>query len=432
MTPVPLDLPLRPSEAAELAGLIFESAERKPLTDEVRNRVAARAAALHFETITPHFGSLERDPVHHSTYYVAVDVPEGLPLLLHLALATAPTSSIFHKPLLIGRMRRALGPEIVINAIPFGATDADTLEKFVTHIDKTFLPRPHGSRTTIVAGMQAAASGPAGAFDAFRRIWKRTGRNVASIGAEGEVPASVVYYNSLWAAIRSGWRDGYSTVARIAPPFESAKDSIREAALFSTFVFDPATVVRRVEGQTETAINQIFETSFPAEERGWIFDEFVRTFNTGELAYELTPADALSLAVQFGEGLLLGERVHNQIRQTRSALKINRPFDFELALDRVPTGTTPRELIFCLQWLKARGHAVQLAAPNLQAASEPGVRELAAICRHFQCGMDFSASDSAAQLETVARASAGRFTCSLWGTHSGAAAIEHVAESLLG
>ena len=95
MTPVPLDLPLRPPEAAELASLIFDLAERKPLTDEIRNRVAARAAPLRLESLKPCFGSLARDPVHHSTYYMAVDVPDSPPLLLHMALAAAPTSSIF-------------------------------------------------------------------------------------------------------------------------------------------------------------------------------------------------------------------------------------------------------------------------------------------------------------------------------------------------
>jgi len=81
------------------------------LNDEVRNRLAARAAVLRLETVTPYFGSLVRDPVHPSSYYLAVDGGRGEPLLLHLAPATAPTSSIFYKPLLIGRMRRPNGPE---------------------------------------------------------------------------------------------------------------------------------------------------------------------------------------------------------------------------------------------------------------------------------------------------------------------------------
>ena len=71
--------------------LIFEHAERKPLTDELRNRIAARASVLKLETVTPWFGSLERDPVHPSAYYLAVDGPDSAQLL-YLAPATAPTS----------------------------------------------------------------------------------------------------------------------------------------------------------------------------------------------------------------------------------------------------------------------------------------------------------------------------------------------------
>src|SRR5204863_8117041 len=105
MTPVPLDLPLRPSEAAELARLVFEVAGRRPLTDETRNRVAARAARLTLSTIRPWFGSLARDPVHTSSYYMAVDAGDtAAPLLLHMAPASAPTTAVFPKPLLIGRV----------------------------------------------------------------------------------------------------------------------------------------------------------------------------------------------------------------------------------------------------------------------------------------------------------------------------------------
>ncbi|HEY2017728.1 MAG TPA: hypothetical protein VGH38_29685, partial [Bryobacteraceae bacterium] len=84
MTPVPLELPLRPTEAAQLGNLILDQAERKPLTGEIRHRIASRAAAFRLETITPYFGSLERDPVHPSAYYLAVDGAQGEPLLLYL------------------------------------------------------------------------------------------------------------------------------------------------------------------------------------------------------------------------------------------------------------------------------------------------------------------------------------------------------------
>ena len=150
MTPVPIDLPLLPSEAVELANLIFALAERKPLNDDVRNRVAARASHLPVKSLRPYPGSLERDPVHHSTYYLAVDGAGGEPLMLHIASGAAPTSSIFTKPLLIGRTRQPDGRDIVINAVPFGAADRGNLERFTAKAGAAFLPRPQGSRAAIV------------------------------------------------------------------------------------------------------------------------------------------------------------------------------------------------------------------------------------------------------------------------------------------
>jgi hypothetical protein len=202
VTPVPLELPLRPSEAAELANLVFDQAERQPLTDELRNRLAARAAVLKLETLTPYFGSLERDPVHPGAYYLVVDGIEGSSHLLYMALSTAPTSSIFHKPLLIGRMRRINGPELVINATPFGPADRDNIDLFASRIDSAFLPRPQGSRAEILVESDASA-----AFNVFRAVHKRTGKNVAALACD--------YHAALWAAIRVGWRLGYAAVGEL-------------------------------------------------------------------------------------------------------------------------------------------------------------------------------------------------------------------------
>src|SRR5579872_2339845 len=132
MTPVPFDLPVRPSEAGALAGLIFEHAEGKTLNEDMRGRIAGRAAKMVFENLTPYIGSLEKDPVHPSSYYVAVDA--ATPLLLHMALAAAPTGSIYPKSLLIGRMRNARGKEIVINAVPFASTDHDNIRRYAEQV----------------------------------------------------------------------------------------------------------------------------------------------------------------------------------------------------------------------------------------------------------------------------------------------------------
>ena len=400
MTPVPLDLPLRPSEAAELAILVFDQAERKPLNDEVRNRLAARAAVLRLETVTPYFGSLVRDPVHPSSYYLAVDAGRGEPLLLHLAAATAPTSSIFYKPLLIGRMRRPNGPEIVVNSVPFGPSDHENLEKFVAQIGAAFLPRPQGLRPAIaVSGALPAA------FDAFRTILKRSGKNLAATAANPAAPSRDFYYAGLCAAIRAGWREGYSASTHLvvgaghARPLHAARETIRDAAGFTRFSTDTSSLFRETENGAAL------------EDRAWTLDEFVRPFEIGGAVYEFTPADALRLASKFGPALRINEQLHESIRQARSALKTGRSFDFEPSLEGAATATTPQELVFWLHWLKARGHGAQLAAPNLGGDGvAERLKEFAAIARHYQCTLSIcsGAGYSLEALETIARATIGR------------------------
>jgi hypothetical protein len=435
VTPVPLELPLRPAEAAELANLIFDQAEGKPLTDEVRNRVAARAAVLRLSTITPYFRSLGRDPVHPSAYYLAVDGEQGTPHLLYIALANAPTSSIFPKPLLIGRMRRPNGPEFVISAIPFGPSDHENLEQYAARIDSGFLPRPQGSRPTV-----AVAGDPASAFEAFRSILKRTGKNLAAVGATG-VPIRDAYHAGLWAAIRAGWREEYTAGIEIvveAESLDSAKESILDAAGFTRFAIDTTSLLR--EPASGPALEEQFEALFPAEERAWIDDEFVRAFDIGGTVYELTSPEVSGLAVKFGHCLRVNEHLHEYIRQTRSALKVARTFDFEFLLSG-PAVTTPQELQFCLHWLKSRGHGAQLAAPNLgfiegQAflaapAEELGqcVKELAAIARHYQAMLSIrnGGGKQAEVLRAIAKATVGRVnyqTSEAW--------VASVAQELLG
>jgi len=397
VTPVPLDLPLRPSEAAELAILIFEQAERKPLNDEVRNRLTARAAVLRLETVTPYFGSLVRDPVHPSTYYLAIDAGRGEPMLLHLAPATAPTSSIFYKPLLIGRMRRPSGPEIVINAVPFGPSDCENLEKFVSQIGAAFLPRPQGLRPAI-----AVSGGLAAAFDAFRAILKRSGKNLAATAANPAASGRDFYYAGLCAAIRAGWREGYSAgihVVVAGDNLDAARETIRNAAGFTRFSIDTSCLFR------ETG------NGAALEDRAWILDEFVRPFEIGDAVYEFTPPEVLRLASKFGPALKINEQLHESIRQARSALKTGRSFDFEPSLEGAASATTPQELIFWLHWLKARGHGAQLAAPNVGGDGvAQRLKEFAAIARHYQCTLSIrsGAGHSAEALEAIARATVGR------------------------
>jgi hypothetical protein len=315
VTPVPLDLPVRPPEAAELARLIFQQAEGKRLSDDVRGRIASRAAQLHLETIRPYFGSLAREPVHHGTYYLAVDGSGGVPLLLHMAPPSAPTSGIFQKPLLIGRLA-----DVVLNAIPFGPADAEQIAAFIARIDPAFAPRPQGARPAIAMASPSA-------FDAFRSVLRRTGKNLAAT-------CGLDLATAQWSAIRAGWREGYSAAG--ADPG------------FTHFTIDGA--------------------------------------NLEEAA-----------------------RRHELIRQARSAAKLSKAFDFELSLAAAPGPTTADDLRGALAFLKEAGHAPQWVLPRLEGLDR--LEELAGVARLFQCGISIETQPEhdAAALDTISRATAGRF-----------------------
>jgi hypothetical protein len=356
VTPVPLELPLRPAEAAELANLIFDHAEGKTLSDDVRNRLASRAAVLKLQTLTPFFGSLERDPVHHSVYYMAVDAMPGgdakVPQLLHMALAAAPTSSTYHQPLLIGRMRRPNGSEMVINAIPFGPHARENVETFAARINPAFYPQPQGARTTITVEEDYSA-----AFDMFRAIQKRTGKNFAALSGD--------HHAAMWAAVRAGWRSAYTT----------AVDLTNEDG-----------TVTNLGGQ--------------------------EGFSRYSVA---VPAAASSINE--------AERVYQQIRQARAAMKITRGFDLELEAASL---MTPESLRSALDFARERGHLPQLVCPGPVAAQD--FDEMAAIAQHFQITLSFRyRGEPGETVRAIARAMASRLNYRV----RNAAEAEFVAEHLL-
>lgn len=226
MTPVPLDLPVRLQEAAELARLIFDEAQGKRITAELRNRIAHRAALLCLETIHPWPGSLAREPIHHGTYYLAVDASgPGMPgpYLLHMAPPAAPTSGIFPKPLLIGRTAHA-----VINAIPFGPADRAHVAAFIARIDPAVAPRPLGMRGAIAA----AADLPA-AFEVFGDVHRRAGKNLAAVCGVGLETAE-------WHAIRAGWREGYCAGVELRGSPEEMEEAVRRQPGFTHFAVHTA------------------------------------------------------------------------------------------------------------------------------------------------------------------------------------------------
>lgn len=206
MSMIPLVLPLKANEAAALADLVYQQLEGNPLSTDLRNRFAARLPQLALETFTPFPGSLARDPIHPSTYYLAIDTQSG-PMLLRIALASSPASGLFPGAMLIGRMRPGGGREIVINAVPFNFTDHAAVRTFAEQVDLAFLPRSQGPQSAIVV------EGPdfAPAFRAFRAILKSTGLNLAAIAGDYDI--------ALWSAIRAGWREGWN--AQTSDPLAS-------------------------------------------------------------------------------------------------------------------------------------------------------------------------------------------------------------------
>ena len=81
------------------------------------------------------------------------------------------------------------------------------VETFAARINSAFYPQPQGARTTITVEEDYPA-----AFDIFRAIQKRTGKNFAALAGD--------YHAAMWAAIRAGWRAGY-TVGAAESPAES-------------------------------------------------------------------------------------------------------------------------------------------------------------------------------------------------------------------
>ena len=241
MTPSLFDLPLRLGDAASLASILLDlPVTPRPVTDDLRNRVAARAASQTFDSMRPAYASLERDPVHPAAYYICADGVDGQPLLLRAAPATTPSSGLFPKAILIGRT--FIGRhEAVLNAIPFGPADGDRIRIFSEEVNRSFLPRPFGSRP-----VWAVRSGDPGrqfpaAFEAFRRHLRTSGQNTACFALGGDQDPEAFYLATVWAAIRAGWRDGYTLAAHggrmplIAGlklrPFEADLNIVREIAL---------------------------------------------------------------------------------------------------------------------------------------------------------------------------------------------------------
>jgi len=190
---------VRVGDAGALADLLLQQVEGRALTDDVRSRFAARIKSLPLSSLSVFSGSLQKDPIHPSVYYIAVGkvAEAGSTMLLRIAPASSPSSGLFPDSQLIGRMRTSSGHEIVINAIPFAPSDRVNVRTFAERVDTAFVPRPQGTASAIEVNASV------GALDAFRTIFKSTGKNLASV-------CSLECETAMWCAVMSGWRGGYT------------------------------------------------------------------------------------------------------------------------------------------------------------------------------------------------------------------------------
>jgi hypothetical protein len=359
--------------------------------DETRARLAQRLTGAAADGVTWFPQSLTRAG---DAWFIAYE-DNGAPMLLQYGGACEAYGL-------------ANGAERVVNGAavyvyPFAATDRGNVAAFAERIDLTFLPRPQRNLPGIAVGNRHPEVSLPAVFDAFREILRESGLNLASTvqlsatremttdeeiarrdgsnpTAAGHTRVSIrhLYHAGLWAAIRSGYRYGYTAEAdhfivsganenEIARSVEWVKEAIRQAAGYTKFttdtsrVFDLRADVRHPQPLSEIEIGELFEQRLTPDERSWVREAFSKPFDCGSATYRFDAGEIKRLAVKFAPSLKLNEELFDSILQARHGA----PFDFEPSLDEADTLTSAKELIFYMHWLKERGRQAQLVPPNL-------------------------------------------------------------------
>ncbi len=395
MSPAPFELPLKASEAATLADITFQLLENRRLQEDLRHRLASRAAGLNLTSIRPYWGSLQQDPVHASSFYLAIDALSGptlQPMLLRMALASSPASGLFPKAMLIGRMRPGGGREVVVNAANFGPADTAAIDTFATQVDRAFLPRPQGSAPSITVVSIDPERELSVAFEGFRLAQRSAGLNLASIAAPPglalrTLPAAV------WSAIRAGWRDGYNVEAE---PLALDRSDLDDA------VHDQAAFTRFRAALTENAGEP------PADALDGVLEEFGRRFTIATSVCQFEPVELQALHARYAASLAAAEKLFDSVRRHRIAAGYVRAFDFEIVMPPADW----RAVLFCLHWLKTRGRPATLIAVPLPSIEE--ATQLGAVARHFGVTLSFDAA-AVSQLKHPSRWAGGRWNCRLEG-----------------
>ena len=397
------------SEAAQIAAGICQHSKDKPVDAKLRERLGNKISDLGLTSLRPHAGSLAKDPAHASNFYLAVDAVAGgkaTPLLMHIAMDSSAAGKLLAEPVRTERVQTE-GKEVVLSFIPFSSQNHEAIRKFAEQIDRAFLPRPQRSQPAVAAGNRHPEISLPAVFSAYRTILDKLHVNMASTvqlsatremttddaieQRDGENPVATghtrvsirhLYHAGLWAAIRSGWREGYNAEAdhfivsgnnaeEIARSVEMVRTAIRHAAGYTKFTTDTSRMFelqadpRHPDPWGDSAVSEKFQQIFSGEEQKWVRKEFSKPFELGGRKYTFSEQEILRLGVKFGQSLKLNEELYDYIVKAKAEAGMDTAFDFEPSIDEAETLTTAKELLFYMHWLKARGRAAQLCPPNL-------------------------------------------------------------------
>ncbi len=451
----------------ELGRSLFHVVGDEELSDAAHHRVAARAG-IGVEGLCLRLPSLTPEP--------------GDPRTLHLV---ADRDGDERQSTLLTFTRVGDG-EVQIREQSFLPTDRESVRALAAK-DSLFLPRPQKDLPAVAVGNRHPEIALPAVFGAFDRILSETGVNMASTvqlsatremtideeiaARDGEDPTAIghtrvsiehLYHSGLWAAIRAGWRNGYSAEAdhfivngatpeEVSRSIKATREAIRRASGYTKFTTDSSRLfelladTRHPRAWTDAEVEQAFAKTLTREEQGWLLNEFAAPLQVEDREYRFSPSEVRRLAVKFGESLKLNEELYDFIREQKSGAD----FDFEPSIDEAATLTAPKELFFYMHWLQQRGRPASLVPPNLGfkkrqaypealdelkayaagkmwpelvpaveggfegnpvAELESRVRELAAVARHFDGTLSIHSGSGkqAHVLEMIGNATAGR------------------------
>jgi hypothetical protein len=396
------------NEASSLTELVTQTTTAKSPA-EARAELTRSLETSRVSNLRAYPQSLEHDLAEKSTCYLAVDVLDSgktTPTLFQWSSAPGAPPNRFQTLLANHRINTGRG-EVDLKVFPFASTDRENVRTFAEQVAPVFLPRPQRALPAIAAGNRHPEISLPAVFAAFREILDKLKVNMASTvqlsatremttddaiaTRDGENPTAIghtrvsiqhLYHAGLWAAIRSGWREGYTAEAdhfivsgntpdEIKRSVETVKEAIRHAAGYSKFTTDTSRMFelqadpRHPQAWSEEAVEARFHQLFSGDERHWILSEFSQPFAMARARYQLTRKEITRLAVKFGESLKLNEELFDEIRAVKAKAGRSVEFDFEPSLDEAETLTTTKELLFYTHWLKARGRPAQLVPPNL-------------------------------------------------------------------